>query len=158
MALAQCPTCGTELGGRSICSRCGTLVGVEMGLARLQTKGRALFDARIASIPQRMRPHHFLWACAFMPVVVLPPLFSLVSSVLSMRRSQAASGQDASYEWIAVISALNIIVSVLILYKFHFSPAELAAFLTDLIRSALRTLFHFVPAPSAPPSPRLIPA
>ena len=29
MAPTHCPTCGTELGGRSICPRCGTLVGAE---------------------------------------------------------------------------------------------------------------------------------
>lgn len=158
MSLTRCSTCGSELGGRSICPRCGTLVGVEMSLARLQSKGRALFDARIASIPQRLRPHHFLWACALMPVVMLPPLFSLMSAFVSMRRSQDGAGQDVSYEWIALISVLNIILSALILYKFHFSPAELASAIGGLIRSGLQTLFNFIPHPASPTSPRLIPA
>ena len=61
-----------------------------------------------------------------------------------------------NFEWIAIISVINIIVSGLILYKYHFSPAELSSHFADLVNIWLGKLWTILPE-SKPPSPRIIP-
>jgi hypothetical protein len=58
-------------------------------------------------------------------------------------------------EWLAIVSLLNIVLSLLLLYKLHFSPYEVAAFVRDSFYWLLRSIFHIVPG--TPPSPRVIP-
>ena len=88
-----------------------------------------------------------------MPVFLLPPIVSLGYAIVSMRR--AGGGQPAGLEWLAIVSLINIIVSALILYKFHFSPNELALYFADHLRALLRALWPFVP--SQPGTPKLTP-
>jgi len=154
MAGPLCPTCGADLGGRSICARCGTLAGMEFGLARIQGRARHFYEGRIAPLPQRVRPHHFLWACALMPVFMLPPLVALVAAIGGMRKPGPAV---TNFEWIAIIAAVNLILSGLLLYKFHFSPAEISAFLHDVLRALIATIARYLPGHVAPPQPRMLP-
>ena len=154
MALTHCSTCGADLGGRSICPRCGTLVGAEAALARVKSHVKRHIDTRLAALPA-FGPAHFLWICAVIPVVIVPPLVSLVVAIASMRqRSGKFSAVD--FEWIAIISAINIVVSGLILYKFHFSPAELFAYFGSFAKEWLARFWTILPG-SHPPSPRIIP-
>ena len=154
MALGHCPTCGTDLGDRSICPRCGTLVGVEATMARVKFKAKDLINRRLAAIPA-FGPAHFLWVGAVIPVVIVPPLVSLVISVASMlRRGPIAT--SANFEWIAIASAINIVLSGLILYKFHFSPAELSGYFEGFVRDVLGRLWNSLPG-SRPAAPRVIP-
>jgi len=154
MAPTHCSTCGTDLGGRSICPRCGTLVAAEAALARMQTKAKRFIDTRLSTLPAFGRAH-FLWVGAFIPIVMAPPLVSLVIAIASMRR-RGGNVSSTDFEWIAVISAINIAVSGLILYKFHFSPAELSGYFVDLARDWLGRFWHILPQ-SKPSSPHVIP-
>lgn len=154
MALTHCSTCGADLGGRSICPRCGTLVAAEAALARFQIKTKSFIDARVSAIPT-LGPTHFLWICAFVPIVIAPPLVSLVISITSMRR-RGGDVAKTNFEWIAIISAINLVLSGLILYKYHFSPAELSGYAGGLLKDWLGKFWHILPGPP-PSSPRVIP-
>jgi hypothetical protein len=128
----RCQTCGAELSGRAVRYHCGTLVALEFGLARIQMRARQLFEDKIDSfIPRRLAPHHFLWVRAIMPLVVVPLFVSFACAVVSMRRESGRS-QEAT-ERIAIISLLNIILSVAFFYKVHFSPSELIAYVKDYL-------------------------
>jgi hypothetical protein len=154
MALTHCSTCGTDLGGRSICPRCGTLIGVEAAITRIQTKAKRLIDSWLAALPA-FGPAHFLWVGAVIPVVIAPPLVSLGIAIASMRR-RSGNIPPVDFEWIAIVSAINIVVSGLILYRFHFSPAELAGYFGDIMRDWLGKFWNVLPG-SKPASPRIIP-
>jgi hypothetical protein len=154
MSGARCSTCGADVGGRAICSHCGTLLGVERGVAKVRSSIRAYVAARMQALPRRLTINHFLWLCAVMPVFVLPPLASLAFAVVSLKKKgNTAPGLDS--EWLAIVSLLNVVLSLLLLYKLHFSPVEVAAFFRDLVESLLRSIFHVVPG--NPPKPRVIP-
>ena len=152
MSPSHCPTCGTALSGRSICPRCGTLVAAELVVSSAAAKARALIDNRIARLGT-FGPAQFLWVAAFTPIVIAPPLVSLAISVGAMRRGERSA---ANYEWIAIISLLNIVLSGIVLYKFHFSPAELLGYALDLLRSGLHKILPALPGSGAPP-PRIVP-
>lgn len=154
MALTHCPTCGADLGGRTICPRCGTLVAAEAALGRFRSKVTGFVDRRRAALPA-FGPAHFLWVCAFVPIVIAPPLVSLVVAIAAMRR-RSGNVPLADYEWIAIISAVNIVLSGLILYKFHFSPAELSGHFLDFAKDWLAKFWNMVPR-LQPSSPRVIP-
>src|SRR4051812_23286953 len=126
----NCPTCGADLNGRSICARCGTLAGAEFALSRIQSHARSFVDAKLFVL-SRLMAQHFLWACALMPIFVLPPLVSLTYAVILMRRSREAS--TSNLEWLAIVSAVNLVVTGLILYKFHFSPWDLMSQAGEII-------------------------
>lgn len=154
----RCPVCGADLGGNFVCHRCGTLVGVEMILRRVASVARAFVAGQSAKLPQRIQAYHFLWACALIPLFVLPPLVSLGYSVRAMRR--AGGGRfDANFEWIAIISAINIVVSVLVLYKLHLVISDLTAHGEGLLRALIKRWFDLF-APSNKPDlfPKLTPA
>lgn len=140
----NCPTCGAVLDGRSICRRCGTLVALEFGVANIQGKAKSFLAARLAALPQRFRPHHFLWACAVMPLFIVPPLVSLVSSIASLRRPERNAAAN-DYEWIAIVSAINVILSGLVLYKFHFSVADVIDHIGDYLSAILHPVLPFIP-------------
>ena len=154
MALTHCSTCGADLGGRSICPRCGTLVAAEAGLARIQIKAKSFLDARLSALPTP-GPAHFLWICAFLPIVIAPPLVSLVISIASMRRRGEIVAKT-NFEWIAIISAINLVLSGLILYKYHFSLPELSVYFAELLKDWLGKFWNILPG-TRPPSPRVIP-
>ena len=154
MSLTQCPTCGAALEGRAVCAHCGTLVSIEFALSRAKTRGRNFIDVKIQSLGRELRPHHFLWACAVVPFFILPPLVSLIFAIGSLRRTNAAE-RIGGLEWMAVIAAINIVLSVLVLAKFHFSLQDLAAFVGDIIRSVFSA---FMRLPNPPPAgPKLTP-
>jgi hypothetical protein len=156
MSGTRCSTCGADVGERAICPRCGTLIGVERGLAKLTAGARSYTTDWLTTLPRRLSIHHFLWLCAVMPVVVLPPLASLGFALLSMRhRDNTAPGINA--EWLAIISFLNIVLSLLLLYKLHFSPYEVAAFIRDIVHSLLGSILRVVPDGGGYQSPRVIP-
>lgn len=154
MALTHCSTCGTELGGRSICPRCGTLVGAEAALARIQTRAKNLIDNRLAALPA-FGPAHFLWVCAFIPIVMAPPLVSLGIAIASMRR-RSGTIPAVDFEWIAIISAINVVLSGLILYKFHFSPSELSGYFINFAKDWFGHFWNILPG-AKPTPPRIIP-
>lgn len=153
MALTHCPTCGTAMNGRSICPRCGTLVGAELAVANVKAKAKSLLDTQIGKLGA-FGPAHFLWIAAFIPVVIAPPLVSFAISIVSMRRREHAAG-SVNYEWIAIVSVINLVISALILYRFHFSPAEVHGFFLDLLRSFLQKITPAIPG--QPPPPRIVP-
>ena len=152
----NCSTCGAALRGSSICSHCGTLIGVELVLSRMRSRARSFLELCRHSIPT-VKPHHFLWACALMPLFILPPLFSLVLSVVAMRAPKESS-MHSTQEWIAIVSLVNMVLSGLMLYKFHFSPAEILGALVSLLSAIARGLLNLVPIGGTPaPGPRITP-
>jgi hypothetical protein len=118
MVPSHCPTCGTPLQGQPVCSRCGTLIALEARLARAQSRVGAFYHRTRRALVEHMDGRRFLWACAVVPMFIVPPLVSLSYSIASMRRSSDV-GQRHGYEWMLLISAINIILSVLILVKFR---------------------------------------
>ena len=74
----------------------------------------------------------------------------LLAAVTLMGRPRAARW-DNQLEWIVTLSAINLLLSGLVLYRFHFSLGELGAYL----RSGLfPLLLDMLPAaPSAPQPP-----
>ncbi|MBM3529343.1 MAG: hypothetical protein FJX62_14730 [Alphaproteobacteria bacterium] len=127
---------------------------MEHRIARSSTRVRVFLDETLAKLPARIRPHHFLWICAFVPIFLLPPFVSLAAAIAEMRRTNV--GANSSYEWIALVSALNIILSGLFLYKYHFSPSEIAAIAIGFLRSAVNILLQMLPIPQSPPA-KIIP-
>jgi hypothetical protein len=108
----------------------------------------------MATLPRRLTINHFLWLCAVMPVAILPPLASLIFAAVSIRqRDNATPGINA--EWLAIVSFLNIVLSLLLLYKLHFSPYEIVGFIRDFFYWLVRSIFHVVPGGQS--SPRVIP-
>jgi len=154
MTLSHCSTCGTALSGRSICPRCGTLVGAEVAIASATARARSLIENQVARLGP-FGPTQFLWVAAFTPIVMAPPIVSLVLSVGSMRRADRTA-RSANYEWIAIISLLNIILSGIVLYKFHFSPAELLDYALNLARSWIGHILPALPG-HGPAPPRIVP-
>lgn len=153
MAVSNCPTCGTTLNGRSICPRCGTLVGAELAVANATAKAKSLIDRQVGKLGS-LGPAHFLWIAAVIPVVIAPPLVSFAVSIISMRRPERAVN-SVNYEWIAIISTVNLILSALILYKFHFSPTELHGFLVGVVRGLVDRIVPILPGQV--PRPRVVP-
>jgi len=125
-----------------------------MALARVQGRTRNFVDEKVATISRSLRPAHFLWVCAIIPLVVLPPLVSLISAIAAMRRT-SEQPPPVNFEWIAIVSAVNVIVSGLVLYKYHFPPSEVMGFAGAALRALLRFLFGFVPGTA--PGPRVTP-
>jgi hypothetical protein len=155
LAPSRCSTCGADLGGRAVCSHCGSLAALELGWARLQMRGRQALNEKILSrFPKRLSPHHLLWACAFMPLFVVPPLISLAYSIRAMRRP-GSDQMGVRFDWIAIISLLNVILSCAAWYKLHLSPFEIIAYVKQTISVFFDGLFQLPPA-KEPPS-RMIP-
>lgn len=156
MSAPRCTTCGSEVGERLICPNCGTLVAAERRLAKMSATVHAYASHKLEGLPRRITAAHFLWACALMPVFVLPPMVSLAFAILSMRQKSEAPGH-VNAEWLGIISLLNIGLSLLLLYKLHFSPQEIAAYFGDVFHSLLRSIFQFVPFPKQQGGGRIIP-
>jgi hypothetical protein len=155
MTARRCPTCAAEIGDRAICYRCGALPAVEERLRRSRRELSEFFERKAALLPQRFEAHHFLWACAVIPFFLIPPLISLIYAIRAMRQS-ATQQVSANFEWIAIVSAINLVVSALVLYKFYFPINEFLLQLPDAVRASLRRLFFFVPQPQQP-GPKLTP-
>jgi uncharacterized C2H2 Zn-finger protein len=151
----RCSTCGAEVGERAICPRCGTLIAAERRLAKIGSSAHGYVTGTLGAIPRRLTINHYLWACALMPVFVLPPLASLSFAIFSLRQ-RGTGAAPINGEWLAIVSLLNIVLCLLLLYKLHFSPYEIAAFVRDSFYWLLRTIFHVVPG-GGQPSPRVIP-
>lgn len=149
MTVTNCPTCGADLGGHSICARCGTLAAMEVGFAQLKIRAKQFVGARLAVLPHNFQPHHFLWACAVMPVFILPPLVSLVCAVKAMRGS-GGNLAPSNVEWIAIVSAINLVLSALFLYKYHFSAMEVISYINDAIRALMRMPSLLIPGQHQP--------
>jgi hypothetical protein len=66
-----------------------------------------------------------------------------------MRRSNSKSS-DVNFEWIAIVSMLNVILSALFLYRFHFSPTEIMAYLADILLSFIREVAPYTPIREPP--------
>jgi hypothetical protein len=77
-----------------------------------------------------------LWACALMPLFVVPPLVSLVYALTAMRRRKK-SPFHINEEWLAIVSALNIVISVVAWMKFNAVAADLALAFTARVQSLL---------------------
>lgn len=143
----RCPTCATELGDRSICYRCGSLPALETRIRTSKFALQGLLHSVSNLLPRRFEGAHFLWACAIIPLLMLPPLFSLVYSIRAMRQRTGQLVQ-ADFEWIAIVSAVNVIVSALVLYKLNVTFHEIWAQGPDLVRSLLRRWLElFSPRP-----------
>jgi hypothetical protein len=108
----------------------------------------------MAALPRRLTINHFLWLCAVMPVFVVPPIASLIFGIASMCREKNVP-PNIHAEWLAIISFLNIVLSLLLLYKLHFSPYEVMAFIRDTLHWLLGSIFHF--APAGHQAPRVVP-
>jgi hypothetical protein len=150
MIISNCPTCGAVLNGRSVCGRCGSLAAAEALIGRTRFRVRSFLDRQIFNARLQFRLHHFLWLCAVVPLVFLPPLFALGYSFISIRRD-VETDKGAAYEWIAILSAINLIISVLVLYQFKFSPNDLAAYVADSFDHLRYQFFPFRPPQPSPP-------
>jgi uncharacterized membrane protein YvbJ len=148
--MRRCPTCGAELENKALCYRCGTLPELESAITRTHRGINNFIEKKIAAIPRRLQRHHFLWACALVPLFILPPLAALTYAIVAMRRQTVT--KDVNYEWIAIIATLNILLSAMILYKLHIIIDEIYGSIPDLIRVLLRRLFPFEINPIQPPA------
>jgi hypothetical protein len=70
-----------------------------------------------------------------MPLFIVPPLVSLTYSVLLLRKSALAESRNS--EWLVIISMINIILSVMVWYKWHLSPIDILGVLSSYLRSLL---------------------
>jgi len=144
MPTGRCTTCGSQLTAYSICPHCGSLIGVENAVRRV----RGLIHARVARaqkhFPHRLSTLQFLWICALIPLAIVPPVLSLLASVKLMGRP-AAARWDNQLEWIITIAAINLLLSVLVLSRFHFSPSELASYLRGSIFLPILDMIPNVP-------------
>lgn len=138
MNLRRCQTCGAAVEGRSICPRCGTLVALESSAAAIQLKVKTFINSQFAILPRTLLPHYFLWLCAVTPLLVLPAMMSLLVAIRSLRRTNGGAEANG-LEWLAVISAINVVLSSLVIYKLHFSIVD---FLSHL-GSDLRAMFNY---------------
>jgi hypothetical protein len=125
-----------------------------MGLARLHGRTRHFVEEKVATFSRGLRPVHFLWLCAIVPFFILPALVGLIWAVAAMRRSPDQI-PPVNFEWIAIVSAVNLIVSGLILYKFHFSPTEVIGFAASEVRALLQFLSGLLSG--TPAGPRTTP-
>ncbi|MEJ2625737.1 MAG: hypothetical protein P8Z80_14705 [Pseudolabrys sp.] len=107
-----------------------------------QLRARSFFDSKRLRLPS-ITGHHFLWACAVMPFFVLPPLVAVVSATIGLRRSGRIEDRSAN-EWIVIIALINIILSALILYRFHFSPVQLIEWLAAGANGAVAAIHQFL--------------
>jgi hypothetical protein len=152
MLPARCPNCGAELGKVSICQRCGSLPALEAAISKAKIGLTGYAQQKWLLLPQRFQGRHFLWLCAVIPLFILPPVFALVYSVVAMRKQQTPLSAD--FEWIAILSAVNIIVSAMVLYKLHFAANDLISSFSEMLQSALRRWFLFeAPRPTVKPMP-----
>lgn len=149
MLPVRCPNCGAELGEASICQRCGSLPALEAAISNARIGLKGYVQQKWMLLPRRFQGQHFLWICAVIPLFILPPIFALVYSVVAMRKERTPLG--ANFEWVAVLSAVNIVVSALILYKLHFVANDLIADFPEMLRSTFRRWFLFDTSP--PPRP-----
>jgi len=144
MVAGRCTTCGSQLTAYSICPHCGSLIGVETAVRRV----RGLLHAPIARarehLPHRLSTLQFLWICALIPLVIVPPILSLLAAVRLMGRA-AAARWDNQLEWIVTIAAINLLLSVLVLSRFHFSLSELTSYLRGGIFFPLLDMIPNVP-------------
>jgi hypothetical protein len=125
-----------------------------MTLARLHGRTHQFVEEKVAAISRGLGPAHVLWLCAVVPLVMLPPLVALIAAVTAMRRT-SDQPPAVNFEWIAIVSAVNLIVSGLVLYKFHVSPTEVFGFAGAAARAVLRFLFGIFPG--IPSTPRATP-
>jgi len=98
-----------------------------------------------------------LWIFALVPLLILPPVVSLVYAVLTLRKD-LPSVRSSNLDWLIIISALNIFVSLTLWAKFHFAGAELFAALLHYLKylkSFPDLLFH--PSTLDRPPVRVIP-
>jgi hypothetical protein len=161
MAITHCTTCGAELHGKSICQRCGTLVGIETRVRQIKHSVGTFIQEKTTAIPRRFQAHHFLWLCALFPLLLVPAAVSLVYAVRAMRAADRSERVKADFEWIAIVSAVNLIVSALLLYKFYFlvnelylqGPQTLREALGAVIRSILRMFYAPLQPPAIKPTP-----
>jgi hypothetical protein len=130
----QCPTCGAVVGKGPICQHCGTLVALELQFAKIRTEARNRFSQRLARLPKRIELHHLVWLCALMPIFVLPPVFSFFYAVIMMRRDRNSADAPA-WDWLAILSAVNVVISLALWVKFHFAGTEMLAALLQYLKS-----------------------
>jgi hypothetical protein len=155
VSVSRCPTCGADLHGSAICSRCGTLASFEIGLARARARAGSSFREFLQRVlPARIEARHFLWVCALVPFSFFPPLLSLAYAVFSLRGNRYSNAEKNGFEWLAIISLLNIIVSALALYSFHFAYSEMLVAFFQHLKNIFE--FKFSPIQHAPP-PKLLP-
>ena len=139
----QCPTCGSGVNERAVCSHCGTLVTAELEIARIRNEGSKFLHRQLDRLPKRIEPHHLIWVCALMPLIVLPPVFSLMYAIFMMRKGDK-SLQSSNLDWLAILSALNIFFSIVLWAKFHFAGIELFTALFQSIKSFADALLSWL--------------
>jgi hypothetical protein len=149
MTITNCPTCGAGLGGKSICYRCGTLAGIESRVQKAKQSIAAFVQDRSSVLPRRFQAHHFLWLCAIVPLLIVPAAVSLVYALRSMRRENRSINAD--FEWIAIVAAINLVISGLLLYQFYFLINDFYTQGPENLRDLLRKLFRFFQPQEAPP-------
>jgi hypothetical protein len=145
----HCPTCAADIGDAPICQRCGSLPGIERRVQKTRSEFQNFIDQKLALLPAHFEARHFLWACAVVPLFLVPPLFSLIYSIRAMQARQTQNA-SADFEWISIISALNLVVSLLLLYKLHLFVDDLWIQSQENFGSFVRNLFQlfFRPTPN----------
>jgi hypothetical protein len=108
-------------------TNCGTLVAVEQWIKRLKSTFHNRFVDWSLRLPKRLEVHHLLWICAVVPLFVVPALISFTYSFTALCRGR--ENAKINFEWVAIISAVNILISAMVLYKCHF---ELQTFVWHL--------------------------
>jgi len=124
---------------------------LETALRQRKEKVAGFIAGKRSLLPKRFERYHFLWACALAPIFIVPPLFALGYSIVLMRRGDS---KETNLEWIAIIAAINIVLSAFLLYRaglyIHDLMGSANGFIDQNVKPWLR--FFFDAKPPAPKS------
>ena len=149
MTHSRCPTCAAELENNSVCYRCGTLPGVEAAVRNAKRSVGTYWEEKTSGLTRGFKSHHLLWILAIIPFFMLPPLAALIYAIAAMRKRDGQA--KTNVEWLAIISAVNLVVSALLLYKFYFVFHDLLLQGPDLLRAFIRRWLGTVGPDPRPP-------
>lgn len=151
-----CPTCGSEYNGRAICSHCGTIVGVDLKINQMRGDAYSFISRQRSRLPKRMEMHHVVWLCAIVPLTILPPILSLLYACLVLRKGDAPK-VAIDWQWLAIISIMNIVLSTIIWSKFNFAVGEIMSALSNLLSHYATWLAKFLKLQAPSIEPKLYP-
>ena len=107
-----CPHCGLPVArARIVCNGCGCVMPIETMSRRL----RGALPRLAAAIWRRMPVDGataLLWLLACMPLLIAPPLCALALCWLRASQHRGESPDGVRINWVALVAAANVILSV----------------------------------------------